>query len=63
VDGLRKIIKAVDIPADNTTQVSSVITVPVYSGNGCDVKVKVKFTLERAMKAQWESRGIVLLFL
>jgi hypothetical protein len=27
------------------------------------VKVKVKFTLEQAMKAQWGSRGIALLYL
>jgi hypothetical protein len=26
-------------------------------------KVKVQFTLEQAMKAQWGSRGIALLFL
>jgi hypothetical protein len=29
----------------------------------CDVKVKVKVTLEQAMKAQRGSRGIALLFL
>jgi hypothetical protein len=27
------------------------------------IKVKVKFTLEQAMQAQWGTRGIPLLFL
>jgi hypothetical protein len=30
---------------------------------GCQVKVKVKFALEQAMKAQRRRRGIALLFL
>jgi hypothetical protein len=29
----------------------------------CEVKVKVKFSLEQAMKAQRRSRSIVILFL
>ena len=36
---------------------------PIYALLSVQVKVKVKFTLERATTAQRESRGIVLLFL
>jgi len=35
----------------------------VYSGGWIEVKVKVKFTLEQATKAQRDSRSIALLFL
>jgi hypothetical protein len=35
----------------------------IYNDARKNVKVKAKFTLEQAMKAQMRSRGIALLFL
>jgi uncharacterized lipoprotein YajG len=40
-----------------------ILTLPVFRIKNKLVKVKVKFTLEQAMKAQMGSRGIALVFL